>query len=185
MTRYEQALQFASEKHRGQYRTGGEPYITHPIAVAEKLRERGYGEEYLITGLFHDLLEDTDATEEEILQFGGARVLAAVKRLTKYKGYRMEEYVASIEADPIAKAVKGADRLHNLECAVVCSEEFKRRYILETIDYYMEFDPMIPQATRALARSMESPITEIGYFYDYIESQEALSQEGRSEDARS
>ena len=57
---------FAYRKHKGQYRVGGEPYITHPIRVAEILRERGYGIDYQMVGLCHDLLEDTDATEQEI-----------------------------------------------------------------------------------------------------------------------
>jgi len=64
--RLDAALQFATEKHAGQTRIGGEPYISHPVSVAKMLREEGYDEEYQIAGLFHDLLEDTDATYEEI-----------------------------------------------------------------------------------------------------------------------
>lgn len=176
MSKYEIALSFATQKHEGQYRKGGLPYITHPVAVAEKLEKKGYGEDYIIAALFHDLLEDTDATEEEIENIGGPKVLAAVKLLTKEKGYNMDEYVGEIRKDPIAKAVKGADRLHNLECAVVCSEEFKRRYVLETIDYYLDLDKDIPKATRALAASMESPIVELGYYYDVIEKHEELRE---------
>ena len=56
LDRYNKALEYTRTKHEGQYRKGGEPYITHPQAVAEILREKGYGEDYLIAGLFHDLL---------------------------------------------------------------------------------------------------------------------------------
>ena len=137
---YDDALEFATKKHLGQYRVGGKPYITHPIEVAEILRNRKFPLEYQIAGLFHDLLEDTDATFEEILHYGGPEVLEAVKLLTKSKDYVMEEYIANIKNNKIAREVKIADRLHNLLSATVCSEEFKRRYILETIDYYIDLD---------------------------------------------
>lgn len=156
--KYNRALKFATAKHKGQQRKGGLAYITHPVAVADKLRDLGYGDDYVIAGLFHDLLEDTDATEKEIEQLGGERVLKVVKLLTKQNGYVMDEYVSQIRKDPIAKVVKAMDRLHNLECALVCDESFKRRYILETIDYYMDFDKQIPLAVKALAQTLENPI---------------------------
>ena len=164
-SKYEAALRFAKLKHSGQFRKNGEPYVTHPIAVAEMLKEKGYGTDYLITGLFHDLLEDTDAKEEEIEALGGKAVLKAVKLLTKQKDYVMEEYVSGIKSDPIAFAVKSADRLHNLQSAFVASEDFRRRYILETIDWYMDFSPEIPLAVRALAESLSSPMHETEQYF--------------------
>ena len=80
------ALEFAKEKHKGQKRIGGDDYITHPIAVCEIVRGQGLDERYQITALFHDLLEDTDATEEDILKYGSPEILKAVKLLTKEKG---------------------------------------------------------------------------------------------------
>ena len=148
--KYLKALEFATQKHKGQFRTGGLEYVTHPIAVAQILKEKGYGEDEQIAGLFHDLLEDTDATESEILALGGESVLTAVKLLTKRKGYVMSEYVSAIQANPIARAVKGADRLHNLRCAVVCSDDFKRRYIKESNEWYLDLDQEIPLAVKAL-----------------------------------
>ncbi len=65
--RYRAALDFATKKHDGQWRKGGAAYITHPVAVAEYLAQDGMDEDTQIAGLFHDLLEDTDATEAEIL----------------------------------------------------------------------------------------------------------------------
>lgn len=152
--RYLKALEFATKKHKGQFRTGGLEYVTHPIAVAEILKEKGYGEDEQIAGLFHDLLEDTDATEDEILALGGENVLTAVKLLTKAKGYVMSEYISGILANPIAKAVKGADRLHNLRCAVVCSDEFKKRYIKESNEWYLSFDEEIKVAVKALEETL-------------------------------
>ena len=136
MERIEKAKAFAIEKHAGQFRKGGKPYVTHPIAVAEWLAERGYSEAYILTGLFHDLLEDTSATEEEILALGGEEVLVAVKLLTKKKGYKMEEYLGEILKNPIAKAVKIADRIHNLQSLVEADEAFKARYLAETEEWY-------------------------------------------------
>lgn len=156
--KYEDALEFATKKHQGQFRIGGLPYITHPVAVAKWLCDKGYDERYIVTGLFHDLLEDTDAKEEEIEAIGGKEVLEAVKLLTKYKGYNMDEYVANIRKNPIAKAVKTSDRIHNLICAVECDDDFKRRYIIETIDYYLDLDEEIPKLLKRLSKSMENPI---------------------------
>lgn len=168
--RLSQAREFAAQKHDGQYRIGGEPYIIHPEAVAELLRERGYDVLYQITGLFHDLLEDTDASEEEIEAIGGSAVLEAVKLLTKQKGYVMADYMAGIRQNPIARAVKAADRLHNLRCAVDCSEDFKRKYILESIDWYLDLDPEIPRAVHALSETMEHPIRDLSFEYDLTET---------------
>lgn len=156
--KYNKAMQFARIKHDGQCRKGGEPYITHPVAVANILREKGYGEEYQITGLFHDLLEDTDATEEEIMELAGEDVLEAVKLLTKKKGYVMAEYIEGIKRNSIATAVKAADRLHNLQCAVVADDKFKRKYILESINWYLDFSPEIPSAVKALSETLDTPV---------------------------
>ena len=85
------AEKFAAEKHKGQTRIGGDPYISHPMAVAQIIKEQGYGTDYQIAALFHDLLEDTDASEDEIRQLGGSEVLEAVRLLTKQPGYIMSE----------------------------------------------------------------------------------------------
>ena len=166
----QRALEFAKEKHEGQKRIGGEDYITHPIAVAEIVKSQGFDENYQITALFHDLLEDTDATEEEILKYGNQEILDAVTLLTKEKGYDMAEYISAIKKNSIAYAVKAADRLHNLQCAVVTDEEFKRKYILETVDWYLDFSPEIRKAVKRLAESLKSPMTELSFLYEPIES---------------
>ena len=164
------ALMFAKEKHKGQKRIGGDDYITHPIAVSEIVKSRGFDETYQITALFHDLLEDTDATEEEILKYGSPEILEAVKLLTKKKGYDMSEYISAIKQNPIACAIKAADRLHNLQCAIVTDEDFKRKYILETVDWYMDFSPEILKAVKKLAESLKTPIVELSFLYEPIES---------------
>lgn len=158
--RLDAALQFATEKHAGQTRIGGEPYISHPVSVAKMLREEGFDEEYQIAGLFHDLLEDTDATYEEIAVYGSPEILEAVKLLTKKKGYDMSEYIAGIKNNKMAFAVKGADRLHNLQSAFCTDEKFKRKYIRESLEWYTAFDERIPEAIRQLAATLEKTLTE-------------------------
>lgn len=152
--KYTQALRFAQKKHKGQYRLGGLPYITHPVAVAQMLREQGYSEDYQITGLFHDLLEDTDATEAEIDALGGSAVLKTVQCLTKNKQLKTADYVARIRANPMAFAVKCADRLNNVQCAVDADAAFRQQYLEETLQWYWDFSPEIATAAEALAQTL-------------------------------
>ena len=157
------SLLFAKEKHEGQTRIGGKPYISHPVEVAKILEEKGFTDaSYIITALFHDLLEDTDATEQEISYYGGADVLAAVKVLTKRKGYNMETYIREIKDNHIAKMVKLSDRLHNLMSAVVADKAFQKRYVKETEEFYLDlakgtpFEEDIANALIALKNTLEN-----------------------------
>lgn len=152
--RYARALAFASDKHAGQKRIGGDDYITHPAAAAEMVRAWGYPVSYQIAALFHDLLEDTDATEKEILALGGRRVLRAVKALSKTPNYDMETYVKGIKKNRMARVIKAADRLHNLRCATVAPEAFRRRYVEESRAYYLDLSPEIEQAVRELEATL-------------------------------
>lgn len=163
--KYKAALDFATKKHEGQTRIGGKPYISHPVEVAEIVRAWGYNTEYQIAALFHDLLEDTDATENEIKELGGTRVLLAVKALTKVKPYTMKDYVGKIKSRKISRVVKAADRLHNLRSAVVADESFKRRYILESLEWYTDLCPEIYDAMKTLALTMEDK-EEFAYFFE-------------------
>lgn len=159
------ALDFATKKHAGQFRIGGEPYITHPIAVADIVKEKGGDTDAIITALFHDLLEDTDATEQEIAKYGGEKVLHSVKLLTKPKNYIMKDYIAGIKSDKIAFLVKGADRLHNLRSAISTDIDFKKRYIDETKEWYLDFMAEIPIALEELEKTLnkqDKGISNIG-----------------------
>ena len=157
------SLLFAKEKHEGQTRIGGKPYISHPVEVAKMLEEKGFTDaSYIITALFHDLLEDTDATEQEIAYYGGANVLEAVKVLTKRKGYNMETYIREIKNNDIAKMVKLSDRLHNLLSAVVANQAFQQRYVKETEQYYLDlakdtpFEEDIVKALTVLKNNLQN-----------------------------
>lgn len=134
----EKCIEFIKVKHAGQKRKQGTPYYTHPLAVSNLLKEKGFEEEYQITGLFHDLLEDTDCTEKEILELSNERVLEAVKLLTKTEGYIMAEYIGNIAKNNMAKMVKLADRIHNLSEVEHTSKEFKEKYIKETQEWFID-----------------------------------------------
>ena len=162
---YYAALHFATEKHKGQFRKGGLEYITHPVAVAEILYKKGYDEDYLIAALFHDLLEDTDASEEELLRFCSPGVFDAIRLVTKEENYSQSEYIERIKNNPIAFAVKGADRLHNLMSAVEADEEFRIRYIKDTVEWYLDFSEEILPALKNLAKTLPTHPEEFSFLY--------------------
>ena len=77
-----------------------------------------------------------------------------MKLVTKEKEYCMEKYIAEIKTNSMAYAVKGADRLHNLQSAFCANEKFRKKYIRETLDWYMKFRPEIPEVVAELIESL-------------------------------
>ena len=130
-------VEYIKKKHNGQKRMQGTPYYMHPLQVAKILKDKGFSEDYQIVGLLHDLLEDTDTTYNEILKLSNKTIADAVKLLTKEDGYIMKEYIERIQNNEIAKMVKLADRLHNISETHLASEEFKQKYIKETVEWYL------------------------------------------------
>ena len=129
--------EFVKLKHGDQKRIQGTPYYLHPYEVSNILENKGYKGDYLLVALFHDLFEDTNTTEEEILFLSNDEVLSAVKLLTKEDNYDMENYVSRITSNELARVVKLADRLHNLTEAIYADNNFKKRYIEETLTWYI------------------------------------------------
>lgn len=129
--------EFVIKKHDGQKRKQGTPYYLHPFAVAQMIKEKGYNEGYQAVGLAHDLIEDTDTTFEELVDLTSRKVANAVKLVTKEKGYIMFEYMERIAQNDMAKMVKLADRVHNLSEANLTTEEFRKKYIKETEEWYI------------------------------------------------
>ncbi len=130
-------MEYARGKHRGQKRKNGDDYIAHPLIVALMLSDAGFDKDTVAAGLFHDLLEDTDATEEEILALTNERVLDAVKLVTKRSGLPEEDYIVGILKNPVAKAVKNADRIHNLSESLNGDSKFAAGYAEDTRKYYL------------------------------------------------
>lgn len=131
------ALEFAKKMHSGQKRIGGQDYIEHPIMVAKHLEEKGYKDKEIITAYFHDLLEDTKATKEEIIAYSSEEVYEAVVALTKLPDYEIHTYIDTIRQNPLAHIVKIADRLHNLESIFSTGLDFKKKYYKETREHYL------------------------------------------------
>jgi (p)ppGpp synthase/HD superfamily hydrolase len=116
------ALEKARAAHEGQVRngSGGMPYIEHPIAVAARLEEQGYGDEVLAAALLHDVIEDSGTTLDELRRLFGEEVAGLVGALTddesleSYRERKAEhrQRVAAAPAD--ALAIYGADKLTNV-----------------------------------------------------------------------
>lgn len=134
----EKAIEFIKIKHGNQKRKQGTPYYLHPLAVANMLINKGFSEEYIFAGLFHDLIEDTDTTYDEIIALSNENVAEAVRLVSKTDGYIMKEYIENIKNNDIAKMVKLADRVHNLSEAPMANSKFQSKYIKETKEWYVD-----------------------------------------------
>ena len=113
----QRAYVFAAQAHAGQTRLSGEPYLSHPLAVAFTLSAMGFDEPTVAAGLLHDTVEDTSVTLEDLAEIFPAEVVNAVRLLTHDKGTDYDDYVREIRNDPVAKAVKTADLMHNSDPA--------------------------------------------------------------------
>lgn len=138
MISFDEATKLIVKKHKGQFRKQGTPYCLHPINVAWILKNKGFSEDYQIAGLFHDLIEDTDTTYEEILKISSEEIANAVRLVTKEKGYKMAEYIERISKNDMAKMVKLADRLHNVLETKLADLEFQKKYVKETEEWYLD-----------------------------------------------
>lgn len=131
-------IEFIKEKHKNQKRFQGTPYYLHPVEVSNILKRKGFSKDYQVAGLFHDLLEDTNTTYEEILEMTNNQIAEAVRLVTKEKGYKMSEYIDRIMKNDMARMVKLADRIQNLSEMNFASEEFQEKYIDETKTWFIE-----------------------------------------------
>ncbi|MCL1853950.1 MAG: hypothetical protein FWF88_13180 [Peptococcaceae bacterium] len=106
------AKKIATEAHQGQRDKGGNPYINHPIAVAESLGCT----EHKIVALLHDILEDSKITSDDLSKYGFTkRIIKSVNVLTKRDPMSYEEYLSRIRTDSNAWHVKIADIKHNMD----------------------------------------------------------------------
>ncbi|HIT09910.1 MAG TPA: HD domain-containing protein [Candidatus Merdivicinus faecavium] len=105
------ALKLAYEAHHGQVDKGGVPYIFHPIHLAEQMED----ETAVCAALLHDVVEDTSVTLERLAREFPREVVEAVRLLTREKGTDYFDYVRAIRQNPVARAVKRADLVHNAD----------------------------------------------------------------------
>ena len=134
----EEYVEFIRKNHNNQKRIQGTPYYLHPVEVSKILKQKGFSKDYQIAGLFHDLLEDTDTTYEEILKISNLEIAEAVRLVTKEKGYIMAEYIERIMKNDMARMVKLADRIHNLKETNLTPKEFQEKYIKETEKWFID-----------------------------------------------
>jgi guanosine-3',5'-bis(diphosphate) 3'-pyrophosphohydrolase len=141
------AFDFAYQLHDGQMRATGEPYIVHPIAVADLLRDIGAGSSVIAAGFLHDVVEDTQVTPEEIEAQFGAEVRALVEGVTKLGGIHftnqteaqaenLRRMFLAMASDIRVVLVKLADRLHNMRTLGALKPEKQQRIARETRDIY-------------------------------------------------
>ena len=117
------ALELAVEKHKNQTDKAGNPYILHPLHVMENVNSK----EGKIVAILHDIIEDTDVTEDYLLKIGlSKRIVDAVVALTRSEDIDYQEYIKNLSSNPLAKEVKLADLEHNMD--------LKRLPTLEEID---------------------------------------------------
>ena len=133
--------------HAGQKRKSGEPYITHPVAVAGILAELGMDADTIVAAILHDTLEDTPLSRTEIAATFGIVVSELVDGVTKLDklrfGSEQEAAAESFRKMLLAMArdlrvilIKLADRLHNMRTLAAMAPEKRRRIARETLDIY-------------------------------------------------
>ena len=137
-------ISFAKYYHGSQIRKSGEPYYSHPIAVASMVADYIFKEIPIIAALLHDTLEDTDLTLSEIEQEFSPRVAQIVDRLTRKidpaTAKKMSAGECLLKAQELGDIevllIKSCDRLHNLQTLSSLSLEKQQKILKETNDYF-------------------------------------------------
>jgi GTP diphosphokinase / guanosine-3',5'-bis(diphosphate) 3'-diphosphatase len=147
LKRVREAYKFADEAHLGQYRAGGEPYITHPIAVAGLCAEWRLDAQALMAALMHDAMEDCGITKVELIERFGAPTAELVDGLTKLDKLQFDtreesqaesfrKMLLAMSRDVRVILVKLADRLHNMRTMLAMVPHKRQRIAAETLDIY-------------------------------------------------
>ncbi|WP_417291967.1 RelA/SpoT family protein [Desulfovibrio porci] len=143
----QRAYVFAATAHAGQTRLSGEPYLSHPLAVADTLADMGFDEPTVAAGLLHDTVEDTKATIEEIDENFGEEVADIVDGVTKIsmipfenkeeaQAENIRKMILAMSHDMRVLMVKLADRLHNMSTLDFQKAHKQKRIAQETMDIY-------------------------------------------------
>ncbi len=194
------AYKFAEEMHKNQKRASGEPYFTHPCAVAEILVDLGLDAPTVAAAFLHDVIEDTPATSEDISKRFGQEVLTLVDGITKLDKIRFqtheEEDAENFRKIFVAMAndvrviiIKLADRLHNMRSLNYLSNERQQRIAKETLGIFTplagrlgisqikcELEDLClkyldPEAYEYLSANIHTKLDERRNFVDFVVSQ--------------
>ena len=169
----EKAFRFAKEAHKGARRRSGEPYILHPIAVARiVVEELGLGSTSICAALLHDVVEDTDYTQEDIRNIFGDKIADIVEGVTKISGGIFGDK-ASVQAENFRKLllsmstdirvilVKMADRLHNMRTLGSMRPEKQYKIAGETLYVYA------PLAHRLGLSKIKYELEDLAFKYEH------------------
>ena len=143
----ERAYKYANAAHSGVTRASGEPYITHPVAVAEILAEMRLDHEAIAAALLHDVLEDTDITHEEMAKAFNPSVADLVEGVTKLDKFNFEnreqaqaenirKMLIAMSKDFRVMLIKLADRVHNMRTLGSLRLDKRRRIARETFEIF-------------------------------------------------
>lgn len=188
---------FSARNHRGQKRASGEPYLIHPLEVADILAEMRLDEVSVATGLLHDVVEDTLVDLDTIRQFFGDEITRLVDGLTKIahisnlskekqQAENVRKMVLAMITDVRVVLIKLADRLHNMRTMQFLKPEKRARISQETLDIYapiahrlgmgklrseledLSFQNINPQEYKKLAKEVETRRPELEAILDKI-----------------
>ena len=162
------AYEWAKKAHEGQFRKSGEPYITHPLAVANILAGLHMDHQTLMAALLHDDIEDTGITKDDLAaEFGDsvAELVDGVSKLTQIEfkskaeaqAQNFQKMTLAMAKDIRVILVKLADRLHNMRTLRPLQHEKRRRIATETLDIYA------PIANRLGINSIRVELEELGF----------------------
>ncbi len=168
--RIKKAYLLAKSAHAGQTRVSGEPYISHPIAVAYILAELGMDSDTLIAALLHDVVEDTDITLEDITREFGHEIALLVDGVTKLgkvplstkqeqQSENVRKMLLAMSQDIRVIIIKLADRLHNMRTLQFKAPQKQRDTALETMEIYA------PIAHRLGIRAVKEELEDIALHY--------------------
>ena len=162
------AWSIGAAAHVGQTRKSGEPYITHPVAVAKVLADQGLDVETLVAAILHDTLEDTPLTPDSITTEFGATVTELVDGVTKLDKLQFRDrqeanaesfrkMLLAMSRDLRVILIKLADRLHNMRTLGAQSAEARRRIATETLEIYA------PIAQRLGMNLIKAELQDLGF----------------------
>jgi GTP pyrophosphokinase len=166
------AYEYGASAHDGQTRKTGEPYITHPVAVARELGRMHLDVEAIVAALLHDVVEDTDVSLDDLKENFGDEVAALVDGVSKLDQIQFRSR-AEAQAESFRKMmlamiedirvilVKLADRLHNMQTMSAMPADKQRRIARETIDIYA------PIANRLGINRLKVELEDLGFRYLY------------------
>ena len=163
-----EAYRFSERAHLGQKRLSGEPYITHPLAVAGALADWRMDAQAIVAALLHDVMEDTAVSKAEITRRFGKQVADLVDGLSKLEKIEFQSYqdaqaenfrkmLMAMARDLRIVLIKLADRLHNLQTMAAVRPEKRRRVAQETLDIYA------PIATRLGLNNISRQLEDLSF----------------------